>query len=131
MNYDKFIEPKVVEVGGGAEKRTFVISQIPAVESFEIHNVVSEAIITRGVLGVTVLPIAVKKRLMSFVAYRTGDANIVLDSDQILSDVFKGKNRRDFEELVILVIKENFDFLLDGALLGTLEGVEKAAGSAS
>lgn len=126
MNFDKFIRPKQIKVGG----RDFTISLIPAVDALPIANVVSKAISDNGLLGITMLPVDVDRRILGYTALSEGGVNIVPDTDQLFNDIFKGK-LGDAKEIVVQMVKENFGFLITGDLLDKLLDSQAATESVS
>lgn len=132
MNIDKFIEPKTVKIGKAGSEREYIISLIPAVDALEIHNVISEFIAKNGLIGITMLPVPVKRRIISYTAFVSNNVKIVPETDQLINDIFGRGHISEFEELVILMAKENFDFLITGDLLEKLsDGQTEATDSAS
>ena len=51
MNYDKFIEPKQINIG----ERKFTISKIPALKAQVIYTAVAKSVSENGALGMTML----------------------------------------------------------------------------
>ena len=126
MDAEKFISPKEVTVNG----RQFVISQIPAINALTICNKITNAISKNGIIGITMLPEDVDRDILSYTAISEGGIKISPDTDRLFSDTFKEKIA-DAKELVILMIKENFGFLIRGDLLGKLAGLAEATDSGS
>ena len=126
MDYSKFIEPKTIDING----RTFVVSKIPAIDALRIHNDVCKAISDSGLIGMTMLPFDVEKSILNYTALDSDGVKICPNTDQLINDVFKGKIQ-DLKELVIAMVRENFDFLMTGTLLEKLVAQEGAMGSDS
>ena len=126
MDAEKFISPKEVTVNG----RQFVISQIPAINALTICNKITNAISKNGIIGITMLPEDVDRDILSYTAISEGGIKISPDTDRLFSDIFKEKIA-DAKELVILMITENFGFLIRGDLLGKLAGLVEATDSGS
>ena len=126
MNFEKFIQPKQVKIGD----RDFTISMIPALDALPIHNAVAKAIADNGLLGITMLPVAVDRQILGYVAVSEGGVHIVPDTDRLFNDIFKGRIS-DAKELVIMMVKENFGFLITGDLLDKLVDRQEATDSVS
>lgn len=126
MNFEKFTQPKTVEIGG----RKFTISQIPAIDALRIHNAVAKAIHDEGLMGITMLPPIVDREILSYTALSDNGINIVPDTEQLFNDIFKCRIG-DAKELVVLMVRENFGFLISGDLLDKLVDREEATDSAS
>ena len=125
MQFDKFISPKKIKVGN----RDFTISQIPAVDALDICNEVMASITKNGIIGITMLPSSVDRKILCYTALNE-TADIVPDTDLLFGQIFSG-HIDDVKKLVIAMVKENFGFLTSGALLGDLAEMTGAVDSAS
>lgn len=114
MNIDKFIEKKVVEIGG----REFAISKIPAAYAQTIYNTVAECVSKHGLIGQTMLPVATKNAILAYTAVNDPDW-IALETDKVIDEIFKGKFD-DSQRLLIKMLEYNFHFFLCGDLLNEL-----------
>lgn len=122
MKHDKLILAKEVEIGG----RTFAISKIPATRAIEIYNVIGDSVNKHGVLGLSILPPSVIKQILAYVNLYDGGDWIEFGTDGVIDSVF----REDFgalQQVVIAMVKENFDFFVSGKLLDALAAGETAA----
>lgn len=126
MEYEKFINPKVIKIG----EREFAVSSIPAIDALPIYNVVSKAVADSGLIGLTMLPPECDKRLLGYTALLEGGMKIVPNTDTLINDIFKG-SIGDIKKLVLEVVKENFSFLTSGDLLDALAGLGEATASGS
>lgn len=126
MDPDKFISPKEVTING----RQFTISQIPAIPALRLCNEVTKAIAKDGIIGITMLPEQIDREILSYVAVGEGGMKISPDTDRLFSDIFKEKIA-DAKELVVMMVEENFGFLIRGDLLGKLASLAEATGSDS
>lgn len=125
MLFEKFIEPKQMKIG----EHTYTISQIPAVDALGICNAVSDAVAKNGLIGITMLPIATDRKILSYTAL-SDMVNIVPETDQLFNDIFKG-GIGDAKRLVVEMVKYNFGFLTSGDLLNALVEMPEATDSAS
>jgi len=126
MNFEKFIQPKQIQVGG----RTFTISQIPALDALAMYSIVAKAVADNGLLGITMLPVSADRQILNYTALSEGGVNVVPNTDALFNDIFKG-NVGDAKELVVAMVKENFDFLITGDLLDKLVARQEATDSVS
>ena len=123
MNYDKFIEPKQINIG----ERKFTISKIPALKAQVIYTAVAESVSENGALGMTMLPTATVRDILNYVAVydESNDYHKVLDTEDSIGNTFN-TNVGDMVTVVVRMIHENFGFLTDGNLLALLEAPEGA-----
>jgi hypothetical protein len=126
MEYAKFIKPHEVSIGD----RTFALSQIPAIESQDLYNVVAKSITDNGLIGMTMLPSSVQRAIMSYVAVKAGEEWFPLDT-QTRIDSYLTDSKSDMARLTVLMVKENWGFLADGSLLDVLGLPEAEGGSGS
>ena len=117
MQYDKFILPKTVEIAG----RKFTISRLGAAgEAQGVYNVVAASVKEHGVIGISILPWPVVKTILARTAVEVNDGtHIELDTDKAIEETFK-EDFDSLQNLVIQMIKENFDFFVSGRLLDLL-----------
>ena len=127
MTYEKFIQPKEVEIGG----RRFSTSQIPAIQSLKIFQDVTKYYIEYGLIGFTMFDVELTKQLLQYTAiYNAGEWR-ELDTETRINEVFEGR-KGDLKRLCYLMVKDNFDFLIDGNLQSLLEvpmEVDRGSGS--
>ena len=123
MNYDKFIEPKQINIG----ERKFTISKIPALKAQVIYTAVAKSVSENGALGMTMLPTATVRDILNYVAVydESNDYNKVLDTEDSIGNTFN-TNVGDMVTVIVRMIHENFGFLTDGNLLALLEAPEEA-----
>lgn len=123
MNYDKFIEPKQINIG----ERKFTISKIPALKAQAIYTAVAKSVSENGALGMTMLPTATVRDILNYVAVydESNDYHKVLDTEDSIGNTFN-TNVGDMVTVVVRMIHENFGFLTDGNLLALLEAPEGA-----
>ena len=121
MNYDKFIEPKQINIG----ERKFTISKIPAHKAQVIYTAVAKSVSENGALGMTMLPTATVRDILNYVAVydESNDYHKVLDTEDSIGNTFN-TNVGDMVTVVVRMIHENFGFLTDGNLLALLEAPE-------
>ena len=84
MDYEKFIQPKEMEIGG----QKFAISKIPAIQAQAIYPAIAKSVKENGLLGMTMLPVDVVRSLMSFAAVKNGEHWMPLGNDEVLADTF-------------------------------------------
>ena len=125
MDYEKFIQPKELEIGG----QRFAISKIPAIQAQAIYPAIAKSVKENGLLGLTMLPVDVVRSLMSFAAVKNGEHWMPLGSDEVLADTFKD-NFGDMQKLLVSIEKYTYDFFVSGDLLDELAAAE-ATDSAS
>ena len=118
MEYEKFIQPKEMEIGG----RKFAISKIPAIQAQAIYSAIAKSVKENGLLGMTMLSVDAVRNIMSFAAVKRGDAWFCLGNDEILNDTFKD-DFGDLQKLLVAVEKHTYDFFVSGGLLDELEAV--------
>jgi len=126
MTYDKFIQPKEIEIGG----RKFTVSKIPAMDALTIYGSVAKSITENGLLGITMLPQSVEKSILGYTALSDNGINIIPNTDVLINDIFKG-DVGDLKKLVVHMVKENFSFLIGGDLLNLLADKVEATDSVS
>jgi hypothetical protein len=116
MNYESFISPKDIKIGS----RTFAVSRIPAFYAQQnVYPAVVESTKSLGIFGVTMLPMSVVVKMLSFTAVRQEDGKWrELDSEDVINGTFP--DIADMHALLIRQTKENFGFLFDGRLLAVL-----------
>ena len=116
MNTEKFIKAKEISINN----RTFVVSKIPAMDAIPIYNEVAKSVSDNGILGITMLPQKTVREIVSFTALIDDDGiSLVPNTEQVFNSIFS----EDFESLqtlVISMVKENFDFFVNGKLLEQL-----------
>lgn len=127
MNYESFISPKDIKIGS----RTFAVSRIPAFYAQQnVYPAVVESTKSLGIFGVTMLPMSVVVKMLSFTAVRQEDGKWrELDSEDVINKAFP--DIADMHALLIQQTKENFGFLFDGRLLEVLGEVAGETGSVS
>ena len=128
MQYEKFIQPKEIGIGD----RTFAISRIPALDAQQLYNVISKSVTDNGLIGITMLPPPTIEQILGYTAL-FGDDKIwlTLSNKSIINEVFQD-DFGELQQLVVAMVKENFDFVVSGKLLDQLvEGEEAATDSAS
>lgn len=127
MNYESFISPKDIKIGS----RTFAVSRIPAFYAQQnVYPAVVESTKTLGIFGVTMLPMSVVVKMLSFTAVRQEDGKWrELDSEDVINKAFP--DIADMHALLIQQTKENFGFLFDGRLLEVLGEGAGETGSVS
>ena len=116
MNTEKFIKAKEISI----DNRTFVVSKIPAMDAIPIYNEVAKSVSDNGILGITMLPQKTVREIVSFTALIDDDGiSLVPNTEHVFNSIFS----EDFESLqtlVISMVKENFDFFVNGKLLEQL-----------
>lgn len=122
MEYGKFIKPREVEIDG----TTYAISQIPALESQDIYRIVAKSVADNGVIGITMIDSHTARTILSYVAVRIDDQWFSLDTEMRINNYLINKNT--MERLIVLMVRENWGFLIDGNLLDVL-GMEEAVES--
>ena len=125
MEYEKFIQPKEMEIGG----RKFAISKIPAIQAQAIYPAIAKSVKDNGLLGMTMLPVETVRSLMSFAAIQNGEHWFTLGNDEMLTNTFKD-NFGDMQKLLVIIEKHTYDFFVSGDLLDELAAAE-ATDSAS
>lgn len=125
MEYEKFIQPKEVEIGG----RKFAISKIPAIQAQAIYPAIAKSVKDNGLLGMTMLSVDAVRNIMSFAAVKRGEAWFCLGNDEMIADTFRD-NFGDLQKLLVIIEKHTYDFFVSGALLDEL-AVAEATDSAS
>ena len=115
MNYEKLIQKKEVQIGDN----TYCISKIPALEATEIYPSIAKYYSDYGLIGLTMFDVELTKRILSYAAaYRNGEWVVLnLNSDINLALA----NQYDMKKLVMLMVKENWGFLMDGSLRELLD----------
>ena len=128
MQYEKFIQPKEIGIGN----RTFAISRVPTLEAQPLYNVIAKSVSDNGLIGITMLPGPIVEQILGYTAL-FGDDKIwlTLSNKSIINEVFQN-DFGELQQLVVAMVKENFDFFVSGKLLDQLvEGEEAATDSAS
>ena len=128
MQYEKFIQPKEIGIGD----RTFAISRVPSLEAQPLYNVIAKSVSDNGLIGITMLPGPIVEQILGYTAL-FGDDKIwlTLSNKSIINEVFQN-DFGELQQLVVAMVKENFDFFVSGKLLDQLvEGEEAATDSAS
>ena len=128
MQYEKFIQPKEIGIGN----RTFAISRVPSLEAQPLYNVIAKSVSDNGLIGITILPGSIVEQILGYTAL-FGDDKIwlTLSNKSIINEVFQD-DFGELQQLVVAMVKENFDFFVSGKLLDQLvEGEEAATDSAS
>jgi hypothetical protein len=113
MIYENLILPKDKNIG----TKSFIISKIPAlIAQTAVYPNVVKSLSENGAVGLTMLPSAVVKTILRFVALRKDDGTIiVLDSDEKIGEAFN-ENFSLMSAVVSAMCTENFGFLTDGSL---------------
>ena len=125
MDYEKFIQPKEMEIGG----QKFAISKIPAIQAQAIYPAIAKSVKENGLLGLTMLPVDVVRSLMSFAAVKNGEHWMPPGNDEVLADTSKD-NFGDMQKLRVSIEKYTYDSFVSGDLLDELAAAE-ATDSAS
>ena len=128
MQYEKFIQPKEIGIGN----RTFAISRVPSLEAQPLYNVIAKSVSDNGLIGITMLPGPIVEQILGYTAL-FGDDKIwlTLSNKSIINEVFQN-DFGELQQLIVAMVKENFDFFVSGKLLDQLvEGEEAATDSAS
>ena len=128
MQYEKFIQPKEIGIGN----RTFAISRVPSLDAQQLYNVIAKSVSDNGLIGITMLPGPIVEQILGYTAL-FGDDKIwlTLSNKSIINEVFQN-DFGELQQLVVAMVKENFDFFVSGKLLDQLvEGEEAATDSAS
>lgn len=118
MEYERFIQPKELEIGG----QKFAISKIPAIQAQSIYPAIAKSVKDNGLLGLTMLPVDVVRNLMSYAAVKSGEAWMSLGNDEMLADTFKD-NFGDMQTLLVNVERYTYGFFVSGDLLNELAEV--------
>ena len=123
MQYEKFIQPKEIGIGN----RTFAISRVPSLEAQTLYNVIAKSVSDNGLIGITILPGSIVEQILGYTAL-FGDDKIwlTLSNKSIINEVFQN-DFGELQQLVVAMVKENFDFFVSGKLLDQLVEVEEAA----
>lgn len=125
MNYEKFIQKKEVQIGD----KTFCISKIPAIEATAIYPSIAKYFSDYGLIGLTMFDVELTKKILSYAAAYNNGAWEVLDLETTISTSLPDQGT--LKKLVMLMVKENWGFLVDGSLrdLLGLAGAEEESGS--
>ena len=116
MNAEKFIKAKEISINN----RTFVVSKIPAMDAIPIYNEVAKSVSDNGILGITMLPQKTVREIVSFTALIDDDGiSLVPNTEQVFNSIFS-EDFGSLQTLVISMVKENFDFFVNGNLLEQL-----------
>ena len=116
MNAEKFIKAKEISINN----RTFVVSKIPAMDAIPIYNEVAKSVSDNGILGITMLPQKTVREIVSFTALIDDDGiSLVPNTEQVFNSIFS-EDFGSLQTLVISMVKENFDFFVNGKLLEQL-----------
>ena len=116
MNTEKFIKAKEISINN----RTFVVSKIPAMDAIPIYNEVAKSVSDNGILGITILPQKTVREIVSFTALIDDDGiSLVPNTEQVFNSIFS-EDFGSLQTLVISMVKENFDFFVNGKLLEQL-----------
>jgi len=116
MNTEKFIKAKEISINN----RTFVVSKIPAMDAIPIYNEVAKSVSDNGILGITMLPQKTVREIVSFTALIDDDGiSLVPNTEQVFNSIFS-EDFGSLQTLVISMVKENFDFFVNGKLLEQL-----------
>lgn len=116
MNTEKFIKAKEISINN----RTFVVSKIPAMDAIPIYNEVAKSVSDNGILGITMLPQKTVREIVSFTALIDDDGiSLVPNTEQVFNSIFS-EDFGSLQTLVISMVKENFDFFVNGNLLEQL-----------
>ena len=116
MNTEKFIKAKELSINN----RTFVVSKIPAMDAIPIYNEVAKSVSDNGILGITMLPQKTVREIVSFTALIDDDGiSLVPNTEQVFNSIFS-EDFGSLQTLIISMVKENFDFFVNGKLLEQL-----------
>ena len=116
MNTEKFIKAKEISINN----RTFVVSKIPAMDAIPIYNEVAKSVSDNGILGITMLPQKTVREIVSFTALIDDDGiSLVPNTEQVFNSIFS-EDFGSLQTLIISMVKENFDFFVNGNLLEQL-----------
>ena len=116
MNAEKFIKAKEISINN----RTFVVSKIPAMDAIPIYNEVAKSVSDNGILGITMLPQKTVREIVSFTALIDDDGiSLVPNTEQVFNSIFS-EDFGSLQTLIISMVKENFDFFVNGKLLEQL-----------
>ena len=116
MNTEKFIKAKEISINN----RTFVVSKIPAMDAIPIYNEVAKSVSNNGILGITMLPQKTVREIVSFTALIDDDGiSLVPNTEQVFNSIFS-EDFGSLQTLIISMVKENFDFFVNGNLLEQL-----------
>ena len=116
MNTEKFIKAKEISINN----RTFVVSKIPAIDAIPIYNEVAKSVSDNGILGITMLPQKTVREIVSFTALIDDDGiSLVPNTEHVFNSIFS-EDFGSLQTLVISMVKENFDFFVNGKLLEQL-----------
>lgn len=116
MNTEKFIKAKEISINN----RTFVVSKIPAMDAIPIYNEVAKSVSDNGILGITILPQKTVREIVSFTALIDDDGiSLVPNTEQVFNSIFS-EDFGSLQTLIISMVKENFDFFVNGKLLEQL-----------
>ena len=116
MNAEKFIKAREISINN----RTFVVSKIPAMDAIPIYNEVAKSVSDNGILGITMLPQKTVREIVSFTALIDDDGiSLVPNTEQVFNSIFS-EDFGSLQTLVISMVKENFDFFVNGKLLEQL-----------
>lgn len=116
MNTEKFIKAKEISINN----RTFVVSKIPAMDAIPIYNEVAKSVSDNGILGITMLPQKTVREIVSFTALIDDDGiSLVPNTEQVFNSIFS-EDFGSLQTLIISMVKENFDFFVNGKLLEQL-----------
>ena len=116
MNTEKFIKAKEISINN----RTFVVSKIPAMDAIPIYNEVAKSVSDNGILGITILPQKTVREIVSFTALIDDDGiSLVPNTEEVFNSIFS-EDFGSLQTLVISMVKENFDFFVNGKLLEQL-----------
>ena len=116
MNTEKFIKAKEISINN----RTFVVSKIPAMDAIPIYNEVAKSVSDNGILGITMLPQKTVREIVSFTSLIDDDGiSLVPNTEQVFNSIFS-EDFGSLQTLIISMVKENFDFFVNGKLLEQL-----------
>ena len=116
MNTEKFIKAREISINN----RTFVVCKIPAMDAIPIYNEVAKSVSDNGILGITMLPQKTVREIVSFTALIDDDGiSLVPNTEQVFNSIFS-EDFGSLQTLIISMVKENFDFFVNGKLLEQL-----------
>ena len=96
------------------------MSKIPAMDAIPIYNEVAKSVSDNGILGITMLPQKTVREIVSFTALIDDDGiSLVPNTEQVFNSIFS-EDFGSLQTLVISMVKENFDFFVNGKLLEQL-----------
>ena len=115
MNYEKLVQKKEVQIGDN----TYCISKIPAIEATEIYPSIAKYYSDYGLIGLTMFDVELTKKILSYTAAYSNGEWTSLDLNTSINNALA--SQYDMKKLVMLMVKENWGFLMDGSLRELLD----------